>query len=256
MRKFAYLVTTALLAAGAVTASAVTASAGTVGSCAAKGANANCATAVSVNHPSTLSVTVTASPNQSVIVAWGTSCSVGSSISSKDGTFTARTPVTRVLPHAFKHPDSCIVSAASGITGSGSVRVTLSNGATASHEVRGFGNMCADDTGNSTAAGTKIEAWTCYNGASEQWAFSHGELIHRGKCMNDKANGGSGSRVVLYTCTGAANELWTHNSHGEYVLKAHHGTLCLDDPAFSKKNGTPLVVFTCHNTANQHWTLP
>jgi hypothetical protein len=42
-------------------------------------------------------VTVTASPNQSVIVAWGTSCSVGSSISSKDGTFTARTPVTRGL---------------------------------------------------------------------------------------------------------------------------------------------------------------
>lgn len=74
--------------------------------------------------------------------------------------------------------------------------------------------------------------------------------------MNDKANGGSGSRVVLYTCTGAANELWTHNSRGEYVLKAHHGTLCLDDPAYSKKNGTPLVVFTCHNTANQHWTLP
>src|SRR2546422_565191 len=109
MRKFAYLVTTGLLAAGAITASAATASAGTIGSCAAKGHDATCATAVSVNHPSTLSVTVTASPNQSVIVAWGTACMVGSSLSSKNGTFTATTPVTRVLPHAFKHPDSCIV---------------------------------------------------------------------------------------------------------------------------------------------------
>jgi hypothetical protein len=39
-------------------------------------------------------------------------------------------------------------------------------------------------------------------------------------CMNDKAGGGSGSPVVLYTCNGGTNELWSHNSHGAYVLKA------------------------------------
>jgi hypothetical protein len=68
--------------------------------------------------------------------------------------------------------------------------------------------------------------------------------------------GGSGSPVVLYTCNGGANELWSHNSHGEYVLKAHGSTLCLDDPAYSTRNGTHLIVYTCKDRANQQWSLP
>ncbi len=71
-----------------------------------------------------------------------------------------------------------------------------------------------------------------------------------------QASGGSGSKVILWTCDRASNELWTHNSRGEYVLQAHGGTLCLDDPAYSTKNGTQLMVYTCNNGANQHWTLP
>jgi Ricin-type beta-trefoil lectin domain-like len=47
-----------------------------------------------------------------------------------------------------------------------------------------------------------------------------------------------------------------HNSDGEHVLKAHGGTLCLDDPAYSARNGTQLIVYTCKNGANQHWSLP
>jgi hypothetical protein len=31
-------------------------------------------------------------------------------------------------------------------------------------------------------------------------------------------------------------------------------TLCLDDPAYSAKNGTQLIVYTCKNSANQHWS--
>jgi hypothetical protein len=41
---------------------------------------------------------------------------------------------------------------------------------------------------------------------------------------------------------------------GEYVLQAHGGQLCLDDPAYSTKNGTQLGVYTCNNGANQHWS--
>jgi hypothetical protein len=67
--------------------------------------------------------------------------------------------------------------------------------------------------------------------------------------MNDHAGAGSGSPVVLYTCNRGANELWSHNSHGEYVLKAHGSTLCLDDPAYSTRNGTHLIVYTCKDQA-------
>jgi hypothetical protein len=74
-----------------------------------------------------------------------------------------------------------------------------------------------------------------------------------GMCLNDQRSGGNGSKVILYTCNGGANEIWTHKSNGEFVLKANGGKYCLDDPASSKHNGTQLIVWTCHNTPNQHW---
>jgi len=39
--------------------------------------------------------------------------------------------------------------------------------------------------------------------------------------MNDKAVGGSGTPVILWSCNGAPNETWSHNASGEYVLKAN-----------------------------------
>src|SRR5438034_4705261 len=82
-------------------------------------------------------------------------------------------------------------------------------------EIKGYHGTCADDNGNSSALRTKIQIWTCYGGAAQQWTFSGGELVHHGMCMNDRANGGSGSKVILYTCLGAPHELWTHHSRGE-----------------------------------------
>ena len=242
---------TGLLAAGAVAGSAAVASAGTLKSCTASGANAACGTGAQVKSPGTLTVTVTSSPAQAVVVAWNDTCTQGSSTKQQKGTFTVTAPATRVIPHPFAKPDQCIVAAAGALVGSGSLKVTLAVSAgAASHEIKGFANLCA------AAAGTKVETAACNNAASEQWASSHGELVHHGACMTDKGNAGNGGKVVLARCTGAASQVWTRNSHAEYVLKAHGGTLCLTDPGSAKKNGTQLVVATCRNTANQHWSAP
>jgi hypothetical protein len=72
--------------------------------------------------------------------------------------------------------------------------------------------------------------------------------------MSAKGKGSSGSPVILWSCTGSSNEIWTHNTAGEYVLKATG--LCLDDPAYSVKNGTQLAVYSCKDSANQRWSLP
>jgi hypothetical protein len=77
-----------------------------------------------------------------------------------------------------------------------------------------------------------------------------------GECANDASDGGNGSKVILYTCTTAQNDRWTHKSNSEFVLTAHGGKLCLTDPGNSRSNGIQLTVATCKNTANQHWTLP
>jgi alpha-galactosidase len=91
---------------------------------------------------------------------------------------------------------------------------------------------------------------------AETWKYHGGELIHNKMCANAQASAVKGSKIILWPCNGSANEIWTRKSNGEYVLKAGHGKLCLDDPRSSTANGTQLVVYTCTNSRNQHWTLP
>jgi non-reducing end alpha-L-arabinofuranosidase len=125
------------------------------------------------------------------------------------------------------------------------------------HVIKGYASKCVDDNENSSSLGTKIQIWGCNNDDDAQlWEYTNGELVHNGMCANDSAFGGSGSHVILWTCNGAANEIWTHQSNGEFVLKANGGTLCLNDPAYSTANGTQLIVYACQNTANEHWTQP
>jgi hypothetical protein len=125
------------------------------------------------------------------------------------------------------------------------------------HPVKGYGGKCLDDKGNSSANRAQVVIWTCSGSdPAENWKLSNGELIHSGKCLNDQGNGGSRSKVILWTCNGASNEKWSELANGELRLQAHGGTLCLDDPGFSTKNGTQMIVYTCKDSANQKWALP
>ena len=40
------------------------------------------------------------------------------------------------------------------------------------------------------------------------------------------------------------------------MLNAKGYRLCLDDPAYSTRNGTRLIVYTCKDSANQRWQQP
>ncbi len=133
---------------------------------------------------------------------------------------------------------------------------TSSSPSTSGYEIKGYDGKCLDATGNSSANRTKVQIWSCINDNAQKWTYSHGELIHNGACANDQYGGGSGSKVIMYTCNHAKNELWTDLANGELVLNARGYKLCLDDPAYSTRNGTQLIVYTCHNSANQHWKVP
>jgi Ricin-type beta-trefoil lectin domain len=253
---------TGLLTAGLITASMTAASASTgFASCSAQGDFADCVAGGTAADPVTITVTVTSSPDQSVDVAWDDTCSLGDGAGGDSGSFTATTPVSRTISHPYSQPDSCIVSADAQLqAGGNSVHVALSYSqsapapAPAVHEVKGYAGKCAADNGDSSALRTKILISTCSEAASQQWSFSRGELKHGSMCMNAKGTGRSGSLVILWECTGAPNEIWSHNSAGEYVLKATG--LCLDDPAYSTTNGTQLIMYRCKDTANQKWSLP
>jgi hypothetical protein len=253
--------TTGLLTAGAITAITVPASASTTfGSCSAQGDFAVCDASGTATLPVTITVSVTSSPDQSVFVTWDDTCSQGTGAGGSSGSFTATTPVSRTISHPYHQPDSCIVAAGAQLqAGGNSVHVSLSYSQTAppppvSHEIKGYAGKCADDNGNSSALRARVQIWNCVNNASQQWSFSNGELKHGSLCMNDKGTGGSGTKVILWSCTGASNETWTHNTKGEYVLKANG--LCLDDPAYSTRNATQLDLYRCTGRSNQRWSLP
>ena len=125
------------------------------------------------------------------------------------------------------------------------------------HPVESHLGKCVSDKGNSSANRTAIVIWTC-SGAdqAENWNFSNGEFVHNGSCLNDKGSGGSGTKVILYSCNGGSNEKWSELANGEIKLQAHGGTLCLDDPRSSTKNGTQLIVYKCQGSTNQKWSLP
>jgi hypothetical protein len=123
--------------------------------------------------------------------------------------------------------------------------------------VKGYGGKCLDDKGNKSANRTEVILWTCNSAdASQSWKFTNSELVHNGKCADDPATGPAGTKLILWTCTHAANQTWSHtSSNGEFVLSSRsHGQLCLTDPGHSTTNRTQLTVAPCRNTTNQHWT--
>jgi hypothetical protein len=246
-----------VIALAGVAVGAGVASAGTVGSCSAQGQYAVCVASGTVDNPTSISVTVTASPDQSVSVSWDDVCSQGTGAGGDSGSFTAETPVTRTIDHPYAHPDNCVVSADAQLQdGGNSIRVVINSPAVQPPVIKGYDGKCVDDLGNSSANGTKIVLWSCSGGAAQQWKFSQGKLVHNGRCLTDPSNGGTGTKVILNACSSAKDDLWTHKSNGEYVLAARNGKLCLNDPASSKQSGTQLDVYTCKATANQRWSLP
>jgi hypothetical protein len=125
------------------------------------------------------------------------------------------------------------------------------------NQVRGFDGTCLDDRKNSSSVRAKVIIWQCNNTDQAQgWTYSGDELKTHGLCLNAKGNGKTGSRLILWNCVGSPNEIFSHNSHNEFVEKANGWSLCIDDPAFSTSNGTQLFVYRCNNGANQHWSEP
>jgi Ricin-type beta-trefoil lectin domain len=165
-------------------------------------------------------------------------------------------PAPTPSPTASTCPDdfSATLSYTPSTTATASATATSTSTVDAS---KGYYGKCLDDKGNSSANGAKVIIWSCSStDQAENWKWTSNEFQHNGKCLNDKGDGGSGSKLILYTCNGGSNEKWSHLSNGELKLKAHNGTLCADDPAYSKTNGTQLIVYKCKDSSNQKWSLP
>jgi hypothetical protein len=234
-----------------------------------------------------------ASPaDQEIVVTWQGDCYQGSTDDEISSGTTTPAPVAITtaaavsvpvsFPAGMPNPDGCNIQAAAELETTSGTTPTNTVGAfeldvddvatspsasttttTASSSssvdvpyVSGYGGKCIDDRGNSSSDGAQVIIWGCNHGDSAQdWTWSGYELKHDGMCVNDPGYGGSGTKLILYSCTGSSNEKWSHVSYGEFKLYySAKGQLCLDDPAYSTSNGTRLTVYKCNNGSNQHWS--
>jgi hypothetical protein len=262
-----------------------TAHAGEITSCSGTGAPVSCTvTDVDVEAPTSIVLVANSSPTGlKVEIKWSTVCDLNGNNVSSSGDNTSTTDYWDTIDLKVTDPDDCDVTATATLTGttatnppsltldvdaaqptatssptpSSSSSATSVPPAVTVHLSRGFAGKCVDDAGNSSSERAKVEIWTCSSiDEAQNWSYSGAELHHGNLCINAKGNGKSGSKLILWECTGSANEIWIHRSNGELVEKANGYKLCVDDPAYSTKNGTQLIVYTCHNTLNQHWALP
>jgi len=111
----------------------------------------------------------------------------------------------------------------------------------------GYGNLCVDDSGAKTTNGNPIVLWSCSGAANQAWTLANngeiqtlggcmtvgsgnavqwssctgaatqtwanqpnGTIVNTGSglCLDDAAAGGAGTNLIVYTCSGAANQLW------------------------------------------------
>jgi Ricin-type beta-trefoil lectin domain len=283
---------TGLLAAGAVSASIEVAHAATVVSTCIGASDSTptafkCTVSATIPSPTAITVSVadngttssgaTASEGVTVNVTTLSCTDSSSTVSEPASSSTGTTPLTdNVAPLPATADGQCDVAANVSLpstdTSKSQFTATLSYTPSSSnpspgpsptpvsgpvHPVKGFDGKCLDDKYNSSANRAVVVIWSCSGSdQAENWKFSNSEFVHNSKCLNDQGNGGSRSKVILWTCNGGSNEKWSELANGELKLQSHGGTLCLDDPASSTKNGTQLIVYSCHDSANQKWKLP
>ncbi|MCX4746827.1 ricin-type beta-trefoil lectin domain protein [Kitasatospora sp. NBC_01287] len=121
-------------------------------------------------------------------------------------------------------------------------------------QLTGNGAKCVDDSNSSTTNGNPVILYGCTGNANQRWTLnSDGTVRTLGNCLT-AAGGSAGAAVTLNDC-GASGQQWTANGDG--TLTAAGSGLCLDVTGGGTADGTELDVWTCgDHQANQAWSLP
>jgi lysophospholipase L1-like esterase len=109
---------------------------------------------------------------------------------------------------------------------------------------------CADVPGS--ANGTAVQLQDC---AGATWTPTGKQLTAFGtKCLDASGQGtADGTPVIIWDCTGQANQQWNVNADG--TITGVQSGRCLDAYGQGTTSGTKLILWTCHGQANQKWTL-
>jgi hypothetical protein len=121
----------------------------------------------------------------------------------------------------------------------------------------GYGGLCVDVRGASSANFTPVQVYTCNGTNAQQWTVvqAGSTLQSLGKCMDINGGGtADGTTVDLYTCNNTGAQVFIPQSGGS--LYNPQSNKCLDDTNWSTTPGTQLQIWDCSGNANQKWALP
>lgn len=110
---------------------------------------------------------------------------------------------------------------------------------------------CLDDANDSTAAGNKVQLWTCRGDPAQTWAARPDGTIRIGdsSCLDS-----AGGLAVLNPCDNSTSQIWTAGQNDSLVQRS--SGLCLDDPDPNSVNGTQPRIASCDGQPAQAWRLP
>jgi poly(hydroxyalkanoate) depolymerase family esterase len=132
------------------------------------------------------------------------------------------------------------------ISSSGLITGTPSSGGSFSTTVK-----ATDTTG---AAGSTSFTWTVSGANTGSTGALH--AVGAGKCLDDPNSTTTlGTQQQIYSCTGGANQTWTHTSSNELTVTIGGSTLCLDANGHGTTNGTKAIIWSCNGQANQQWNF-
>ncbi|MET8283122.1 RICIN domain-containing protein [Micromonospora sp. NPDC005174] len=137
-----------------------------------------------------------------------------------------------------------------------------------------FGSLCIDVSYASTANGTAIKQWPCYDGPAQKWTVVYegrweGVVYYQlvsslwsadgPKCLDlPWGNPAAGQTLQLWDCLGVARQLWSVTQIpgvNGYALRNLQTKQCVDVPWGDPVAGNAVWQWTCNNTAAQQWVL-
>jgi GH25 family lysozyme M1 (1,4-beta-N-acetylmuramidase) len=117
------------------------------------------------------------------------------------------------------------------------------------------------------ADGWTVRLEPCTDGARQQWRLAYPRAVNpslggrpimlrnrgSGKCLADPgSNTTNGTRVVISSCNGARNQVWTLPAG---PVASQMPGKCLDDSGNQTADGTKVDIWTCDGSAGQAWTV-
>ena len=147
-----------------------------------------------------------------------------------------------------------IINGANGIRATSREASVYSDAPPTSAALRGVGSgKCVDVPGASQTNGTGLIIYTCSGASNQRWTHtSANELRIYNNSKCMEAGTSAGSRAVITSCTGSSSQKWTFNANG--TISNVGSGLCLDVNAGSTANNAAVNVWTCHGRSNQLWT--